>query len=500
MKKKLLLNGLLFFTVVSFGQAITTVWSYTLPDEIHRTSPAVAEDETIYIACNLGTRTAVTPPAQPDPNFFAINPDGTLKWSTSISESDFTKPDAIESSPSINGDGSIYMGGKYSRVVFRLDPDNGNRTHDRDIDTRQRDTAPVFASDGTVYICGYDKGDRGIRSLSADLNTENWVFATGSAFNGTPAVASDGTIYAASTDDNIYAINRDGTQKWSAVYGDWVASAIALGADGTVYLSAKLNSDADGVLKAYNPTDGSEKWSVTLTGENVQRGGPAVADDGTVYLGSEGGRMRAYDSTDGSELWSYPLAADPAIGGIEVVPAIDNDGKIYFGTLDGMFYVLNSDGTEAYAPLDLGARINSSATIGADGKIYVGATDDAGLGQLYALQTTATGQASGDWPMFARNAQHTGNVDAINATLSVISNTIEGYKVYPNPVNKDGFYVSTASNGAKSIQIFDISGKRVYSKNIKANEIIRISKLNSGVYILKVEEGNMLATSKLVIK
>lgn len=497
MKKNYTLLGLLFFTIMSFGQAPTTLWSYSLPDKIDRTGPAIADDGTVYIACNLSTRTAVTPPSQPDPNFFAVNSDGTLKWQTSISEGGFLKPDAILSSPSINADGSIYMGGQYSRVVFRLDATTGDTIRTRHINTRQRYTAPVFASNGSVYISGYSKGDKGVRSLSVDLSTENWVFGAGNDFNSTPAVAADGTIYATSTNDSIYAINPNGTEKWRAKYGDWVASAISLSPDGTIYLSAKLNGAADGVLKAYNPADGSEKWSVTLTGANVEQGGPAIADDGTIYLGNKGGRMKAYNPADGSELWSYPLAANPAIGGIEVVPAIDNDGNIYFGATDGMFYVLKSDGTEAYTPLDLGDRIDSHVAIGSDGRIYVGATD-AGVGKLYALQTTATGLASGDWPMFANNANHTGNVNAI--TLSVLRNTIEGYRAYPNPVNNGEFYVSTALNGTKSIQIFDILGKQVYSKNIEANEVIRTSNLKSGFYILKVEEDNKLATSKLVIK
>ena len=32
--------------------------------------------------------------------------------------------------------------------------------------------------------------------------------------SSSPAVGADGTIYVGSSDDNLYAVNPDGTQKW----------------------------------------------------------------------------------------------------------------------------------------------------------------------------------------------------------------------------------------------------------------------------------------------
>ena len=442
MKKNYALIVLLLTMSLSYGQTITQVWAYNLPDRMGRTAtPAIGLDGTIYIGCDLSTRASVTPPAIPASNFFAINPNGTLKWSTSIAEAPTavapttTKPDNILSSASVHPDGSIFMGGQFSQHVFKLNSANGNRTAIRNIATRQRYTAPAYSSDGTaVYICGYSVGDRGVRSLSSDLTTQNWIFkpdalsangATNAAspndFSCAPAVAADGTIYAASANsagnNKLFAINPNGTLKWASTsLVNFVSSAIAIGADGTIYLSAKLNTNTpvDGCLKAFNP-DGTEKWSVTFVGSNAEQGGPAIAANGTIYLGGLGGRMRAFSPDNGNELWQYPLAANPAIGQIEVVPAIDNDGKIYFGTTGatggGMFYVLNSDGTEAYTPLSLGTSITSAATIGSDGTIYVASTNTllplgAGRGRLFALQTTATGLASGNWPMYGKTAMH----------------------------------------------------------------------------------------------
>lgn len=497
MKKNYKVLGLLLLlSIVSYGQIVET-WSYTLPDKVAYSGPAIADDGTIYIACDLGTRETLTYETSPE-NFFAINPNNTLKWKGHVNEgSTQGKVDQIISSPSINADGTVYISGHYGRRVHRFNQVSGDTLRTFYMDSRVRYSAPAFSSNGDVYVATRNNNDRGFRNFSTDLTTQNWIFEPGTDFNSVPAIASDGTVYAISTNGNIYAINSDGTQKWSSAYssgGGYASSALALAPDGTIYASAKLNADADGVLKAYNPADGTEKWSVTFSGENAEKGGPAVAADGTVYLGNAGGKMQAFNSSNGTILWTYNTASN---AGIEVVPAIDNEGRLYFGDTSGMFYVINSDGTEAYSPLSLGVEITSSAAINSDGTIYVGVETASG-GKLSALNTSATGLQAGGWPMYANNVKHTSNVNAI--TLSISKESIEGFSVYPNPVNNDEFYISTALNSLKSVQIFDILGKQVYSKNTEANEIIKTSNFNAGVYILKVVEDDKIATTRLIIK
>jgi outer membrane protein assembly factor BamB len=512
MKKIYTSLGLLFAMSLSFGQTITQVWAtpYSLPERVGRSGPAIAPDGTVYIGCNFpdASRLTVVAPATTPNNFFAINPDKTLKWQASITEgATFNKVDAIESSASISTDGSVYIGGHFGRRFYKFNPADGTFIT-RDLGARIRYSAAAFATDGSVIQLTRNNGLKGVRSLTADLATENWVYPAAPApavdFNSTPAIATDGTIYAAGSNATgknfMYAINPNGSIKWFTEYCPVVgfaSSAIAVANDGTIYLSAKLNANTppDGVLKAYNPTDGTEKWSVTLTGTNAEQGGPAVAADGTVYLGNNGGFLRAYNPNTGAQLWSFT-----ASGGIEVVPAIDNLGRIYFGTTTGNFYVLNSDGTEAYTMLDLGDRIDSSAAIDKDGSVYVASTEGtgAGSGKLYKLQTTATGLQKGGWPMYGGNLRHTSN--AKDLTLSVVDITIDGFNVYPNPVHNGEINISTASNGNKSVQIFDALGKQVYSKNILADEQIKTSNLGAGLYILKVEENGKTANTKIIIK
>jgi outer membrane protein assembly factor BamB len=100
MKKKYTLIVLLLLLLtmsLSYGQTITTVWTYSLPERVGRSGPAIASDGTIYIGCNFpdASRLTLTQGNTPN-NFFAINPDGSLKWGASITEGvTFNKVDAI---------------------------------------------------------------------------------------------------------------------------------------------------------------------------------------------------------------------------------------------------------------------------------------------------------------------------------------------------------------------------------------------------------------------
>tara|TARA_B110000091_G_scaffold94469_1_gene103074 strand:- start:338 stop:2068 length:1731 start_codon:yes stop_codon:yes gene_type:complete len=90
--------------------------------------------------------------------------------------------------------------------------------------------------------------------------------------------------------------------------------------------------------------------------------------------------------------------------------------------------------------------------------------------------------------------------DVTAASLSVVQNEIEGFTVYPNPVNGDEFSITSLSNSERNVQIYDILGKQVYAKNVLANERVNVTNLNTGIYILKVLEEGKTATRKLVIQ
>ena len=94
-------------------------------------------------------------------------------------------------------------------------------------------------------------------------------------------------------------------------------------------------------------------------------GGPAIDEDGTIYIGSYY-LYAVYP--DGTLKWTY--YSDHIIG---CAPAIDKNGVIYYGTIygDDSLYAINPNGTLKWTYY-AGGDIFSSPAIGDDGTIYFG--------------------------------------------------------------------------------------------------------------------------------
>ena len=74
------------------------------------------------------------------------------------------------------------------------------------------------------------------------------------------------------------------------------------------------------------PTGPALKWQYT-TGGAINLSSPALAADGTIYLGADDNRLYAINSSNGALKWSYATG-----GEIETYPAIGADGTIYVGS------------------------------------------------------------------------------------------------------------------------------------------------------------------------
>src|SRR4029077_6570969 len=81
------------------------------------------------------------------------------------------------------------------------------------------------------------------------------------------------------------AVNPYGTHKWTFNTGCYIDSAPAVARDGTIYIGSYDNN-----LYALNP-NGTQKWKFT-TGSFVQSS-PAIGADGTIYFGSVDGHLYA---------------------------------------------------------------------------------------------------------------------------------------------------------------------------------------------------------------
>ena len=164
------------------------------------------------------------------------------------------------------------------------------------------------------------------------------------------------------------------TNLWTATfpgYKNSSSSAPAVAPDGTVYVGT-----LHGALLAYTPA-GQLKWSFPA-GLEI-KSAPAVAEDGTVYFGSRDRKF--YALTPAGQLkWTFATGA-----WVDSSPAIAADGTVYFGGWDHFFYALHPDGSLQWKS-DIGAIVDSSPAIAADGTVYFGAHDK----KLHALRPDGT--------------------------------------------------------------------------------------------------------------
>jgi outer membrane protein assembly factor BamB len=151
-----------------------------------------------------------------------------------------------------------------------------------------------------------------------------WRFGTGGWVRTAPCIADDGTIYCASLSNYLFAINPNGTMKWRTDVG--AGTSPTMGQDGTVYAGYDH-------LYAINPINGSVKWTFDPgVGRSIQGATPCHSADGTIYFGthiyeSDGGEIIAVNQ-NGTEKWRKMIAND----WVDSAPAIAEDGTVYIGS------------------------------------------------------------------------------------------------------------------------------------------------------------------------
>jgi outer membrane protein assembly factor BamB len=228
--------------------------------------------------------------------------------------------------------------------------------------------SPIVAADGRIYLTA----DGYLYALEPD-GSERWRVQTGGC-QGTAAVSPGAVVYVTGTtaggvDAALHAIDQNGRLLWTfdAPGTRPLPFSTALGPDGTIYFGVGSPDGASGALYAVWP-DGRLKWKhVTAFLEGST---PAIAPDGTVYVGSAGDAGVLYAvRPDGSPKWQFATG-----GRVNSSPLVAGDGAVYVGSADGRLHALEPDGRPRWS-VALGPIGFSSPALGADGTVYVGAGD-----------------------------------------------------------------------------------------------------------------------------
>jgi hypothetical protein len=79
--------------------------------------------------------------------------------------------------------------------------------------------------------------------------------------------------------------------------------------------------------------------------------------------------------------------------------------------------------------------------------------------------------------------------------------SIVEFSAYPNPVVNGRLTITTSTSTEKEVVIYNVLGKRVFARKFSKNkQELQISQINSGIYIMKIIEGDRVTTKKLIIK
>jgi outer membrane protein assembly factor BamB len=191
-----------------------------------------------------------------------------------------------------------------------------------------------------------------------------WKFTTKDSIEGAAAIAN-GTVYVASYDENLYAIDlATGVEKWKY-------KAVPFKASPSVHGNAVFVGDADGEFHCVDAATGHKRWTFKTDGEIVS--GANFADN-KVLFGSGDETLYCLSIEDGKGLWKFkvpggPVMASPAIVG----------GHTFVAGCDSALHVIDlKDGKEVRSVQLEGQTGATAGVIGQE--LYVGTMTNQMLG------------------------------------------------------------------------------------------------------------------------
>jgi outer membrane protein assembly factor BamB len=324
------------------------------------------------------------------------NVPATLKplWTYEAGES-------IESSAAIVG-GTVFVGSQKGELVA-LSLDNGSVYWKFATGNPIGESSPAY-SNGAVFI-----GDLGgwINALNASNGQKLWAFKTNGEIKSSPVVVGD-RVLIGSYDEHLYCLNaRNGSLIWKFKTNGPVHATPGI-FEGMAFIAG-----CDEMFRAIRIADGKEVFSVS---SGAYTGASPALRDGSAFYGTFDNEVLSVDLAQRKIAWHYEhpqrkfpfyssaavTSARVVIGGrdklvhgltpngkaawtfttrarVESSPAIAGD-RVFVGSNDGRFYVLNLTTGAKLWEFDAGAPLSASPAI-ANGRIVIGSQD----GRLYCF-------------------------------------------------------------------------------------------------------------------
>jgi hypothetical protein len=491
MKKKLLYYGMFIMTFSNFTFAQTQIGSNIIGAVLGEdTGTSVSISSTI-----LGDIVAIGTPY----NDQAITMGGYVKVYQRSGSVWNQKGQTLNAEAASDYFGEVKLSGNGTRMVIGAKFNDGNGT-----------------SSGHVRVFSFDSGTSTWVQMGTDINGE----AAGDEFGTTVAISYSGTVIAVGAPKNnlngttansghvrVYEWNgtawaQKGVDINGSSAGDEFGASLGMSPDGTKFVASSiLSSLSDGYTKVYtwNGSAWTQKGATITDGVSNDKSGTSVgisSDGNTVVIGAPNagtsgqGNVKAYSyggsswtqfgSTisgwvNGGNLGTSISLSDSGDAMVVGMPSFINGAFTFAGLM--VYYRHNGTAWASVGTTVLGGGSNdelgSSVAISADGnKVTVGAP--------FTNNTTG----------YARIYDYTTLLSKTEFTLN------DSFKMYPNP--SSSYFQLDGDFEIEKVAIYSLQGQII--KTFKNQNQYNVSDLSKGIYIVKIEASEGLASKTLIVE
>ena len=450
---------------------------------------------------------------------------GNTMWTKRINKPDSSdnvaKAGAIDPTGKVCVTGQTGQSPNYNILTVQLDA-NGNEVWRAIYDgtTHGADVGTAIATDslGNVYVAGYTTG------TTADYvtikynwdGTRAWATTYDAGGDDKPtsiALGPDGSVYVTGRGNDNFATvkySSSGVQQWASLYAgtypgpDW-AVAFAVDDSGNAYVTGVSRTAAgigglNHISTVKYDSAGVKKWDSHYNTDNCQPAALALGPAAVYVVGQTPGHSGGPDyltiacnPATGDTLWtridSGPSGSSDAAVGV----AVNSDSSIWVAGVSNYDFktvLYAPDGVEHWVEIFDSGSDDEAAAITLDKDNRIVVTGFVWAGSGYDIETV--------------------KFDTMPLAVAEPRNRVPisgcRFAVAPNPAVSGLATLSygLAKAGAASVTVTGVDGRVVLVRSIETNGTngtypLDLRKLGAGVYIVRLESDGLAATQKLII-
>ena len=330
---------------------------------------------------------------------------------------------------------------------------------------------------GANSIVEYVRTANGAQTVTARTDYKNLILSgsTPKNINGPTTVSGTFTVNQANTTSAVTLtgdVTINGTVSFVLGKITTGVNTLTIGTSGTITGADQASGWVDGNLKKLSASNTNPSYIYAI-GDVINYLPLELTFSGNTSV--SGGLTAKINIAD------HPQIATSGLDGTKSVNkswSLTNEALASFGAYSAAFSYTTADIDAGSTPANYKIRLYNGLTWSAS-SVSGTPTDTAAT----AIGITAFGDfAIGE-----------------NDPLSVKDNISKKYTLYPNPVYNGVLYISSDNSSERSVEIYDLIGKKVFSAN-SISDMLQINSLKTGIYLAKVKTDKATSVQKIVIK